>query len=489
MRRLIRVFLALVIALCVLFGALAEEAVPTEDVTEPSTAPTEPSTQQQTKPQENSGTDNTQPDDSGNTNPDTPASDPTEPTGDTTGGDTTPETAGDGGGNDAPEGGGDDDTDEGEETGGSTGESTGDDPASPGGTDTPSGTDTPGESGSSGEGGSEGGEPGGETGEASGIAAIGVFAEASEGVSLENGVLTVPKGQGASLVFSWNYGGAWDSFEIALLDGQENAVLSAGQAEAAYRLDVTELPEGRYVLRVEAVSGGEIVARGRYAFEIAPEAAAHEDGPREGKGPGSGAGSAGGRRSGGSSGKSGASGRGLSGGGAGSEAAQGFRVTPGEALAGSHVSGTKDMRLYGTVALAASDEMICAYSLGGEAPDIVLDDDSGLFTAAIENGRLTLASDAEGTWSLSGLSLRVLARSGIGTLALQCGDSTILLDTAQPLNGSCYARLCAEGYASSDYEYAISSDGVRVTVGGDSYRLDGAELVPIKGLMPCGNDG
>ena len=482
MRRLIRVFLALVIALCVLISALAEETSPTEDVTEPSTAPTEPSTQQQTKPQENSGTDNTQPDESGNTTPDPPASNPTEPTGDTTGGDTTPETAGDGGGSDAPEGGRDDDTDEGEETGGSTGESTGDDPASPGGTDTPSGTDTPGESGSSGEGGSEGGEQGGETGEASGIAAIGISAEPQEGVSLENGVLTVSEGKGASLVFSWNYGGAWDSFEIALLDGQESAVLSASRAEASYSLDAASLPEGRYGLRVEAVSDGEIVARGRYAFEIAPEASAQEDGPREGKSPGGSApGNAGGRRSGGSSGKSGASGRGLSGGGAGSEAAQGFRVTPGEALASGHVSGTRDMRLYGAVALAASDEMICAYSLGGEAPDIVLDDGSGLFTAAIENGRLTLASDAEGTWSLSGLSLRVLARSGIGTLALQCGDSTILLDTAQPLNGSCYARLCAEGYASSDYEYAISSDGVRVTVGGDSYRLDGAELVPIKG--------
>lgn len=146
-----------------------------------------------------------------------------------------------------------------------------------------------------------------------------------------------------------------------------------------------------------------------------------------------------------------------------------------------HASGTKDMQLYDAVELTASDEMICAYSLGGKAPDIVLDDGNSLFTAAIENDQLTLASDADGTWSLSGLSLRVLSRSGIEVLTLQCGDFTAQLDTAQPLDGSCYARLCAEGYVSSDYEYEISAGGVRVKVGGNGYRIDGAKLVPIEG--------
>ena len=481
MRRLIRVFLALVIALCVLFGALAEETLPTEDVAEPSSAPTEQLTQQQTKQQQNNETGNTQPDESGNTTPDSPASNPTGPTDDTPGGDPTLETESEGG-NETPDGGGDDDADKGEGTGG-TGESTGDDSDSPSGTDIsdgtdiPDGMDTPGGSDPSGESGSDDGEQGGES---SGTAVIGISAEPSEDVLLENGVLTVPEGRSASLVFSWNYDGACDLFEITLLDGRESAVLSISQAETSYSLDAASLPEERHILQVEAVSGDETVARGRYSFEIALEVATQEDGSREGKGPG-GNGGAGGRRSGGSSGKSGASGRGLSGRDTGSEAAQGFRVTPGEALASGHASGTKDMQLYDAVELTASDEMICAYSLGGKAPDIVLDDGNSLFTAAIENDQLTLASDADGTWSLSGLSLRVLSRSGIEVLTLQCGDFTAQLDTAQPLDGSCYARLCAEGYVSSDYEYEISAGGVRVKVGGNGYRIDGAELVPIEG--------
>ena len=61
-------------------------------------------------------------------------------------------------------------------------------------------------------------------------------------------------------------------------------------------------------------------------------------------------------------------------------------------------------------------------------------------------------------------------------------DASLLLDTALAPQGAVYARLCALGYASSDYEYTFSGDGCLITVAGQAYRLnDAGELIPLEG--------
>ena len=40
------------------------------------------------------------------------------------------------------------------------------------------------------------------------------------------------------------------------------------------------------------------------------------------------------------------------------------------------------------------------------------------------------------------------------------------------VRGDAYARLCAEGYVSRDYEYTVSAEGIFVAIAGGNYRLE-----------------
>ena len=166
--------------------------------------------------------------------------------------------------------------------------------------------------------------------------------------------------------------------------------------------------------------------------------------------------------------------------GGGSEAAQeqGFTITPGEALTNTHTSGNKDMRIYGAVVLALDDAAeMTRLTVDDTALDIRLSDDSP-FRASVENDTLSLtpAGDAE-AWLLNGGALKTLARSGITSLKLALNEGTVDFPTQPVLTGNNYAALRAAGWASGDYRYTVTANGVTLTVGDRTYVLaDTGEL-------------
>ena len=119
--------------------------------------------------------------------------------------------------------------------------------------------------------------------------------------------------------------------------------------------------------------------------------------------------------------------------------------------------------------------------LGGDALDIGLKDGAP-FTAVIGDDTLTLTAEYGSTWLLNGLSLKRLYNSGIETILLKTNEWQGELATDQVLQGEIYARLRTEGVPSSDFYYTISSEGVRVAVNGETYRLDDDNvLIPLEG--------
>ena len=305
---------------------------------------------------------------------------------------------------------------------------------------------------------------------ASAPAEIALVPEASKGVTGKDGVYQITIGKkaaDATLSFPLNYAGACTGYKVSIVDAQGNVVYSGAQAEPAFVLDLSAYQTGSYVLVVEAVSGDAVVAWGQYNFALA-----------------SGGGFPGGFPGGGFPG-GGFPGRGGSGGapdGAADEVEQGFQVTPGEALAGSHIAGTKDLQLYGTVPLTLPDGAMTELILGDASLGIVLDGGRECFTAAIDGDKLTLTADGGGVWSFNGLALRILSDSGIETLVLENREGARDIATGQPLAGDVYARLCAAGVASSAYDYQVSDEGTRVFVDGQGYRVDeSGAMIPMEG--------
>jgi hypothetical protein len=116
-------------------------------------------------------------------------------------------------------------------------------------------------------------------------------------------------------------------------------------------------------------------------------------------------------------------------------------------------------------------------TLDDTALDIRLSDDSP-FTASVENDTLSLtpAGDAE-AWLLNGGALKTLARSGITSLKLALNEGTVDFPTQPVLTGNNYAALRAAGWASGDYRYTVTANGVTLTVGDRTYVLaDTGEL-------------
>ena len=310
-----------------------------------------------------------------------------------------------------------------------------------------------------------------------------------------DGVYAVDPSAVTSLTLEWQCTGACDRVD-ARIENADGAVLYAVQGvPSPFALPLTGLAEGSYTAILTAVSGDSAVAEVRFGIAILPAAAEQQpdeapegeerelddekpdeekpDGERpdgekpdeDRQGGGSRGGAPSGSRSGGS--RSGGSGSQEQ-----SEAQQGFRVTPGEALTTAHSAGTRDMTPYGAAALTLPEEPMNRLTLGDEALDIARAD-GGDFTGSVNNSLLSLSAIGDcDAWTLNGYALKTLALSGIDALELVSGNDSVALPTTLSLRGDAYARLCAEGYVSRDYEYTVSADGIFVAIAGGNYRLE-----------------
>ncbi len=301
------------------------------------------------------------------------------------------------------------------------------------------------------------------------IETISVSVTAAQGITAEGSAFCIPSDGEYSLSFSWSYSGECDSFHITV-SNVEGSVVEGSQAETDYVLWTSSMQEGSYRFTVEAVKDGVAVAQGEYTFSLA-----FAEGGPGGGGPGSGGPSGGGGSRGGS--------RSGSGGGAAAEQETGFRITPGDALTGSHTSGNKDMTLYGTVTLDLPETAMTQLCMGDAELGICLENGEQFFTAAIEGDRLILTPETTGKrWVLNGLSLGILARSGIASITLGTDDGSVDLPTAWQLQGRTYSQLCSKGYVSADYDYIITEESILVRIAGCLYRVDDSnELIPTEG--------
>ena len=300
-----------------------------------------------------------------------------------------------------------------------------------------------------------------------GTEALVITVEASEGVEVQDDVYSFFPMRPATLTFSWSAPEDAASHAVSLTDSQGVVLDSAVQAERIYVLDLAQLPAEQYTFAVEVTLQDGAVLKGAYRFVLASDG----QGPRGGRGGGHGGGSRGGGASGG-----------MSDGNVQGAIDQGPRITPGEALTDTHASGDRSMLRYSAVELEASGESMSRLVLGGTALDVMLGGGEETFRADIEGRMLVLTSQGGGqAWTLNGLALRRLSDSGIDLILLNGGDWSRELLTQMPLRGEVYARLRAEGHASSSFDYVVSEDGVRVRVDGTEYVLDDGALIPTEG--------
>ena len=159
-----------------------------------------------------------------------------------------------------------------------------------------------------------------------------------------------------------------------------------------------------------------------------------------------------------------------------------LHITPGEALTDSHASGTKDMQLYGTVALEPSNEAATALVMGGETLPVQLDGGDGAFTAALDGQTLILTPQNGGTlWSLDGRTLKTLMDSGVESIVFELNGAQMELDTAAELCGENYGALRARGFVSKDFFWTLSADGIRIQADGETWSLgENGELTRAK---------
>ena len=152
---------------------------------------------------------------------------------------------------------------------------------------------------------------------------------------------------------------------------------------------------------------------------------------------------------------------------------QGFHVTPGEALTDSHASGDKTMTPFGAVEIALSEDSMTKLTVDETTLDIVLDDEQSAFYAAQYEDALILTPEADGEeWSVSMFALKTLGRSGVDSVKLVLGETTIEIPTDLSLNGTIYGKLSAQGYVSKDYTLTVTAQGINVLVAGQEYTID-----------------
>ncbi len=291
-------------------------------------------------------------------------------------------------------------------------------------------------------------------------AGLAIAVASPQGLLITEGVYQVDPAQVEALTLTWQFGGECDAFDVSV----SGDVYSGQTEEATVTVPLSGLAAGTYTVTVVALRDGEAAARGQLSFNIpSQDEKSEEDQGKDGKQGDQPQG--GGQRSGRQKG-------GASKGGDAQEADQGFHITPGEALIGTHTSGNRDMRLYGAVALTLDTENpMNVLTLGDTVLDIRLSD-GGLFTATIEENVLALVpQDKAQAWLLNGYALKTLALSGVTSLRLTLDDMTVEFPTLPELSGSNYGMLCAAGRTSRDYSYAVSSNGCTVTVADQSYQL------------------
>jgi len=294
-------------------------------------------------------------------------------------------------------------------------------------------------------------------GETAGLA---ITVASPQGLLITEGVYQVDPAQADALALAWQYGGECDAYDVSV----SGDVYSGRTEEATVTVPLSDLAAGTYTVTVVVLRDGEAVAKGQLSFNIpSQDEKSEEDQGKDGKQGGQPKGS--GQKSGGQKG-------GAAKGGDAQEADQGFHVTPGEALIGTHTSGTRDMRLYGSVPLTLDAESpMSVLTLGDRLLDIRLSD-GGLFTASIEEDVLALVpQDKAQAWLLNGYALKTLALSGVNSLRLTLDDVTVEFPTLPELSGGNYGMLCAAGRTSRDYSYTVSSNGCTVTVAGQSFQL------------------
>ena len=296
-------------------------------------------------------------------------------------------------------------------------------------------------------------------------AGLAITVASPQGLLITEGVYQVDPAQAEALTLTWQYGGECDAYDVSV----SGDVYGSRTEAATVTVPLSDLAAGTYTVTVVVLRDGEAVAKGQLSFNIpSQDEKSEEDQSKDGKQGSQPKG--GGQKSGGQ--KGGAAKGGAAKGGDAQEADQGFHVTPGEALIGTHTSGTRDMRLYGAVALTLDTESpMSVLTLGDTALDIRLSD-GGLFTASIEEDVLALfPQDNAQAWLLNGYALKTLDLSGVTRLRLTLDDVTVDFPTLPELSGGNYGMLCAAGRTSRDYSYSVSSNGCTVTVAGQRFQL------------------
>ena len=258
------------------------------------------------------------------------------------------------------------------------------------------------------------------------------------------------------LTFVWTMPAEADGAQVTVSDEQGEVLLSQGTTEGRIELNPQDYAQGTCTLRVEVRSGETSLACEELRFTLV------QGNPGGGRPSGGGFG-------GGSRGSGGSGGAGMEG-----EVEQGFRVTPGQALTSSHASGSRDMQLYGTVALEASDAEMTRLTLGETELNLTLDGGAA-FTASLNDSMLYLQPVSSGEhWGINLSALETLNRSGIETLSLVLEGDRIELSTALELCGGVYASLRSQGCVAKDFLLEVESRQLYIAVNGARYRLTGS---------------
>ena len=272
------------------------------------------------------------------------------------------------------------------------------------------------------------------------------------------------------IAFRWNPLDGIDGYKVEILDEGGNIIYAEFIDDAFLSLPASTFAEGWHVLTVQAIDDGVIIAEDTVSFELVLQDENSNGNPPFGDMPG---GFHGGNRPGGFFGGRPSGGFGAGDNGDMANEDQGFRIIPGQALTSSHAPGDGDMQLYGTVTIEVPDAPMTILTLGDEALNIVLDSGTNTFTAAAMESTLVLTPEANGVqWSINGLALKTLRRSGIEWLDLGVGSDFVKIPTQWSFQGAEYARLCAEGYVSKDYTVIVGTDSIWVEVAGEIYRID-----------------
>ena len=156
-----------------------------------------------------------------------------------------------------------------------------------------------------------------------------------------------------------------------------------------------------------------------------------------------------------------------------------FIVIPGKALISTHASGTGDMTVYGTVPLELDSETMIILCMGGQALEVSRGGEID-FHASLDENVLTLTSDEDGVWYFTQYALQTLSRSGLSTLSFSTADGEVLIPTDMTLSGSAYSRERSNGFVASDFRFALTDDGLYLSVEDRDYSVTDGVLTMLQ---------